>query len=263
MKFRKFTLKHITLISLLPALAVWGVLTALTASDPANAGYTGLASVLVLFATSFALRKYHSSYMKKAERSLYDDCDPYPTIEELNLYLECAGRRVNKTGLRITLAMMLALTGDYDTAEKTLTSFNVGEGSPFSEIAKAGILYDLAALYCAMSLPEHAIDCYERSKEHFAASPESVGGKMRYNGTTDAEIECYKGNTGKALDILDSIDADNRFREVMKTFALAKVHYIAGAREEAISEFDWVAANGGLLACAKESEQIAAAARAV
>lgn len=259
MKFRRFSLKHLTLVSVLPALAVWGVLTVFTYKNPVYAGYNGLIAMGVMFLTSMLLKKYHSSYMKKAERSLYDECDPYPMLDELHLFIECAGKRVNKSGLTVTLGMMLALIGDYENAEKTLRSVNVGENSPLPDAAKAGVYYDFSALYCAMNLPEHAIDCYDKAKEFFAASPESIRYKMTFNGPTDAEVECYKGNTSAALGILDAISPENLLQEVTKAFTLAKVHYIVGERGTAKSEFSWVAKNGGRLALAKESEQIAAA----
>ena len=44
---------------------------------------------------------------------------------------------------------------------------------------------------------------------------------------------------------------------VMRKYTLAKIHYIKGARSEAAAEFAWVAENGGVLACARESDKIA------
>ena len=262
MSFRKFSLKHITLMSVLPAM-IAGIAVALIAyPDPMSSGYGGMTAVAVMFLLSVALRKYHSSHMKRAQASLYDKCDPYPTLEEVKLYIECAGRRVSKLGLTVTLGMMQALAGEYENAEKTFGAFDVGEGSTLPEAAKAGILYDLSALYCAMSMPEHAIDCYDRAKEHFEKTPDSVRSKMLFDGTTDAEIECYKGNIPRAHQILDAMNEDNLFHKVMKTFTRAKVHYIEGKRSDALTEFDWVARNGGRLACARDAAEISAAARA-
>jgi tetratricopeptide (TPR) repeat protein len=240
-------------------LVVWGVLTVLTYKNVIDVGYNGLAAMIVMLAVSMGLRKYHSTFMKRAQRSLYDECDPYPTLEEMRLYIECAGRRVNTTGMTVTLGMMLALIGDYENSEKTLRSINVGEESTLPPAAKAGVFYDLAALYCAMNLPEHAKDCYDRAKEFFAEAPVAAGFKMGFNGPTDAQVECYKGNHSRALDILNAITADNKLQEVTKKFAMAKVHYIIGERAAALSEFDWVSKNGGRLACVGESADIVAA----
>lgn len=259
MKFRRFTLKHITLVTVLPAVVVWAVLTALSLGNVLDAGYNGLAAIAVLFLSSMGFRAYHSKYMKRAERKLYDDCDPYPTIDEVKLYLECAGKKVNKAGLTLTLGMMLALVGDYDNAEKELRSIDVTDSSSLPDGAKAGVYYDLAALYCAMSLPEHAIECYDIAKQKVMSSSERFRSKLSFDGPTDGEIECYKGNHKTALDLLNAIDPVNRLQEVTKQFALAKVHYITGERDTALSEFDWVAKNGGRLAAAKESADIVSA----
>lgn len=259
MKFRKFTLKHITLVTVLPAVVVWAVLTALSLGNILDAGYNGIVAIAVLFLSSMGFRAYHSRFMKRAERKLYEDCDPYPTIDEVKLYLECAGKRVNKSGLTLTLGMMLALVGDYENAEKAMKSIDVTDSSPLPDGAKAGVYYDLAALYCAMSLPEHAIECYDIAKQKFMSSSERFKSKLSFDGPTDGEIECYKGNHETALDLLNAIDPVNRLQEVTKKFALAKVHYITGERDTALSEFDWVAKNGGRLAAAKESAEIVTA----
>lgn len=256
MKFRKFTLKHISIVTVLPSIVIWGVLTALSLGNVIDAGYNGLIAIAVLFISSMGFRAYHSGFMKRAERKLYNECDPYPTIDELNLYLECAGKRVNKSGLMLTLGMMLALVGDYDNAERTMRSIDISDSSPLPDGAKAGVYYDLAALYCAMSLPEHAIECYDLAKQKFLSSSEQFKSKLSFDGPTDGEIECYKGNHSAALDLLNAIDPVNRLQEVTKNFALAKVHYITGERDTALSEFDWVAKNGGRLAAAKESADI-------
>ena len=262
MSFRKFTLKHLTLISVAPAIIVWSVLTVLTYKNVIDVGYSGIAAVLVMLLTSVGLKKYHSSYMKKAERSLYYDCDPYPTIEEVKLYIECAGKKINKFGLLSTLGMMLALVGDYENAEKTFLSIENAEGVKLTDAARAGVCYNMAALYCAMNMPEHAMDSYDRAKDYFEKTPEAFRTRMEFNGPTDAEIECYKGNIPRAHQILDAMNEENLFHKVMKTFTRAKVHYIEGKREEAISEFDWVAKNGGRLACARDAAEISAAAKA-
>ncbi|MBR6918130.1 MAG: hypothetical protein IKN38_08100 [Clostridia bacterium] len=260
MKFRKFSLKHLTLISFIPSLAVWGILTAVNLKDPSSAPFNGLAAFLVLLAASTGLKKYNSVFMEKAKRSLYNDCDPYPMINELTLYAECAGRRADKTALAVSLSMMLCVTGDFVRAEETLLSVDTRESSRVSEAVKASVLYNLAALYCSMNLREHAIDCYDRAKEAFSRAPEHFRNKVTFDSPIDAEVECYKGNIDTALEILDGVRADCRYKMVVKTFSLAKVHYIAGRPREAIDEFKWVAENGGLLACAKEAGEIAAAA---
>lgn len=261
MSFRKFTLKHLTLISVAPAIIVWSVLTVLTYKNVIDVGYSGIAAVLVMLLTSVGLKKYHSSYMKKAERSLYYDCDPYPTIEEVKLYIECAGKKINKFGLLSTLGMMLALVGDYENAEKTFLSIENAEGVKLTDAAHAGVCYNMAALYCAMNMPEHAMDSYDRAKDYFEKTPEAFRTRMEFNGPTDAEIECYKGNHNAALGILANIIPSNALQEITKTFTLAKVHYISGDRDTALEEFDSIASAEGRLACIKESAEIAKAIR--
>ncbi len=260
MKFRKFTLKHITLVTLAPALIVWVVLTALTYRNPVNAGYNGLAAALIMFATSFALRKYNASFMKKAEKKLYDECDPYPTIEELKLYEECAGRRVNKTGISLARAMIQAFAGEYESAENTLRSFIAANDGTRSDL-RAAVLYNLATLYCLMNLRENAVDCHDRAKEASSTFPDHIKEKIRLDMLTEAEIECYRGNGDDALRIAEEVSEDNKMRSVMKTFTLAKIHYITGAKSEAVEEFEWVSENGGRLACASEAAEIAKTAK--
>ena len=194
--------------------------------------------------------------MKKAQQSLYDECDPYPMMSEIKLYLECAGRRINKAGMTLTYGMMQALTGKYADAEATIKSIDVGDASPLPAGAKAGVLYDLAALYCMMDLRALAVDYYDRARALFDVAPDRIRYKMDFNGPTDGEIEFYKGNTDASLGILEAITPDNRFHETTKRFALAKVHYMLGNRERALEEFRWVADNGGRLARAKESRAI-------
>ncbi len=256
MSLKKFCIKHTTLATLIPALVVWAALTAVTLALGVDPSYNGLVAIVVMLATSVGLKKYLQSFMRRAERSLYDDCDPYPTLNEISLYYECLKQNRRTAGLVVTLGMTQTLAGNYEDAEKTFSSLGVEDGSHFPDITKAGILYDLAALYSAMNMPQHAIDCYDKAKERFLEAPEHLRDKMTFNGTTDAVIECYKGNGERALDILDDIEPSNRFQEVTKNFALAKVHYILGERDRAISEFRWVAENGGKLACADESASI-------
>ena len=262
MTFRKFTLKHITLVTLVPAIAVWGVLTAIFYTHPENSAYNGLAGIGVMFLISFGLKKYNSTFMKKAERELYDGCDPYPMLDEIDLYLECASKRANKTGLHVTRAVLLTLAGKYEDAEQLLKSFNTGADSPLPATVKSGVLYDLASLYCAMNMRQHAIESYDRSREIISSEPEAIRQKIPFDGMTSAQVECFKGNADLSLEMLEKIEPENNFHEVMKTFASAKIHYIIGRREEALSEFDFVAENGGKLACAAESEEISRAARA-
>ncbi|MBQ7714240.1 MAG: hypothetical protein IJT70_00040 [Clostridia bacterium] len=260
MKFRRFCIKHTTAATLIPALAVWAILTAVTLGLGIDPSYNGLVAIIVLLLSSFGLKKYLQSYMKRAERSLYDDCDPYPTLNEINLYYECLKQNRRTAGLVVTRGMTQSLVGDYEGAEKTFTSLRVDDSSHLPDITKAGICYDLAALYSAMNLPRHAIEYYDRAKEHFLSSPDHLRDKMTFSGTTDALVECYKGNGERAIEILDGIEPSNRFQKVTKKFAFAKVHYILGERERAIGEFRWVAENGGKLACAGESAVIADAA---
>ena len=256
MNIRKIMIKYAAALTVAPSLAVFAVMTALTWRDPESAMYNGPVALALMLLTSLGLKKYNTYYMKKAQRSLYEECDPYPMISEIKLYLECVGRRVNKTGMILTYGMMQALTGEYDAAEKTIKSINVGEGSPLPAGAKAGVLYDLAALYCMMDLRELAVEYYDRAKSFFDAAPDRIRYKMNFNGPTDGEIEFYRGNADGALDILNSIEPANRFHETSKKFALAKVHYILGERETAMEEFRWVADNGGKLARARESRAI-------
>ena len=258
MNFRKFTLKHITLVTLAPALAVWLILTLFTYRNPAVAAYNGLAAVLIMFATSFALRKYNASFMKNAERKLYDECDPYPTIEELKLYEECAGRRVDKTGLTVMHAMMLAFAGEYASAEDMLRSVNVGDQRSDLNIS---VQYNLAALYCLMNLRQNAVECYDRAMAEASKLPDHVRERMKFDKLTEAEIECYRGNCERAEKIAEQVDESTRLRAVMRKYTLAKIHYISGAKIEAVEEFEWVAQNGGRLACAAEAGQIAKVAR--
>ena len=84
---------------------------------------------------------------------------------------------------------------------------------------------------------------------------------MSFDGPTDAEIECYKGNSGAAIGILENITPSNKLQEVAKEFTLAKVNYIAGKRAAALEGFDWVASVKGRLACIAESAEIAKAIR--
>ena len=261
MNFRKFTLKHITLVTLAPAVTLWLILTVATYSHPENAGYNGLASMAVMFLTSFVLKKYHSSFMKNAELKLYNECDPYPMIDELNLYTECAGRRVNKTGLTVTLAMMTSFAGDHESAERMLRSIDISEKSGASAVTKAGILYSLAAVYCSMDLREHAVDCCDRAKQELLSLPDNMRKKVGYDGVVDAEVQCYKGDPDGAAKALEEIETNNRFNNVIKTFSLAKIHYIGGNRACAVKEFEWVAENGGRLGCASEAAEIAKTAK--
>ena len=258
MNFRKFTLKHVTLVTLAPAIIVWGIIVALTYSQIQYAGYAGIAAMAVMFLTSFALRKYHASFMKKAEEKLYDDCDPFPMAHELDLYLECANRRVDKTGLKITRAIMTSLTGEHEKAESELKDINL---SSAPDSARAGVLYALASVYCAMNMREHAIDFYDRAKDLILSLPDAAQARIKFDGLTDAEVKCYKGFPEEGLRMLDALDADRKYKQVMKAFSHAKISYIAGDKPCAVEEFEWVAANGGRLFCAAESAEIAKTAR--
>lgn len=256
MNFRKFTMKYAAAVTIIPSVAVFGVATALTWNRPDISMYNGMIALAVMFLTSFALRRYNASFIRRAERSLYDECDPFPMLEETKLYLECAGKRINKAGITLTLAMMTALSGDYDEAERKMKSIDVSDTSSLPDGAKAGVFYDLAALYCAMNLRSLAVEHYDRTRALFERAPDRLRYKMNFNGPTDGEIECYKGHGSAALNILNSIDPVNRLQEVTKNFALAKVHYILGERDAALGEFSFVAENGGRLACAKEAREI-------
>ena len=240
-KIRVFIHKHTTLLTVLPAVAVWGILTALTFGNKLAPAYNGAAAMVTMFISSFALKTYQSKFWKEAQRELYQNCDPFPSLSELSLYVECAGRRTRIEGLKMTLSTALSLAGKYKDAEEMLSSLDNGTSEQLPDEARAVIYYNFAALYCAMNMPENAKEKYDRSKELFMTSRKSFSDKMLFNGTTDAEIECYKGNGERALAILSMIEPDNRFQEVLKKFTLAKVHYILGNREEALSEFDWVA----------------------
>ncbi len=258
MNFRKFTLKHVTLVTLAPALVVWGVITALTYSDIRYAGYSGIAAMAVMFLTSFALRKYHASFMKKAEDKLYKECDPFPMAEELDLYLECANRRVDKTGMKIMRAMMLAFAGEYASSEDILRSVEIGDQRADLIIS---VQYNLATLYCLMNLRQNAVECYDRAMAEASKLPDYAKERMKFDKMTEAEVECYKGNCERAEKIAEQIDESTRLRTVMRKYTLAKIHYISGAKSKAVEEFEWVAQNGGRLACAAESAEIAKVAR--
>lgn len=255
MKFRKFVLKHMTLVTLIPAILVWSVVTALTFGNKIGPGYSGASAFITLLATSFALRRYQSSYMKKAERSLYTDCDPYPAIEEVKLLIESLGKKVNKIPLIATLASRISLAGEYEKAESILGSI-LSDNTDLSDRDKAFVYYNFAALYCAMNLRENAVDCYDKSMECFKDIPEIKEKGIEFNGPTDAEVECYKGNGKSALEMLEKMETENRLQEVAKKFSLAKILYITGDRERAISEFRWVAENANRLICAKEARDI-------
>ena len=256
MNVRKIMLKYAGLLTVAPSLVVFVVLTALTWQSPEKAMYNGPIAMVLMLLTSFGLKKYNTYYMKKAQSSLYEECDPYPMMSEIKLYLECVGRRVNKSGMTLTYGMMQALTGEYRDAEATIKSIDVGESSTLPAGAKAGVLYDLAALYCMMNLRALAVEYYDRAKALFNTAPDRIRYKMDFSGPTDGEIEFYKGNTDAALGILEAIRPDNRFHETTKRFALAKVHYMLGNKDRALEEFRWVADNGGRLARAKESRDI-------
>ncbi|MBR0303782.1 MAG: hypothetical protein IJQ80_08025 [Clostridia bacterium] len=255
-RFRAFSYKHTTLLALLPAIVIWCILTALTLGDRVAPAYTGAAATAALFLCALALKRYHAKYWAAAQRELYHNCDPHPTLSELALYIECAGRKRRATGLKVTFSTALALAGKYSDAEATLSALDSGEDGELPTEARAVINYNFAALYCAMNMRENAKEKYDLAKELFLASPASFSDKMPFNGTTDAEIECYKGNGERALKILSMIEPDNRFQEVVKKFSLAKVHYILGEKDAALSEFEWVAKNGNRLACAGEAQAI-------
>ena len=254
MNFRKFTLKHPTLVTLVPAVAVWGIITAFTYSDRIRPFSNGLIAMAVMFLVSIAFRKYNETFMKKAERSLYEDCDPYPMIEELKLYEECAGRRFNRSGLTMTHAMMLAFAGEYERAEEMLRSVEGGDQTPELKIS---VRYNLATLYCLMNLRRDAVEYYDEAMAEAAKFPEHVRERMKFDRLTEAEIECYRGNCERAEEIAEQVDESTKLRAVMRKYTLAKIHYIKGAKSEAAIEFEWVASNGGRLACAAESEEIA------
>ena len=256
MNFRKFCIKHLNLLTVIPSIVFGVALSMIFYPDPAGAAYGGAGAVILMFLISFAIRRFNLHFMKAAEKKLNDECDPYPTIDELKLYIECAGRRMSKTGLNVTLAMMKTLSGDFAGAEELFRSFDVDDASALPDEARAGILYNLSSLYCSMNLPAHAVDCYDRAKALFSSLAESRRERMKFDGPTDAEVECYKGNVSQALEMLGAIEPENRFHETVKRFALAKVLYIAGKRDEARREFDWVAKNGGRLNCAEESAEI-------
>lgn len=260
-KLRRFILKHPQLSLWILPLTVWAVLTALTLSgkislEPSTCTLIALAAMLL---SINAVKLIVGKKRKEAEKALWNDCDPFPMIDELNEQRECMKKQQDQAGIKLSLASALSLAGDYEKAEELLESINVDSSPRYNDAVKTSVFYCFASLYCSMNLPQHAISFYDKAMEHYYAVPDFQRRQLKFPGIVAAEIECYKGNFEKALEDIDDVSTLNKLQEVNKAFALAKILYMNGDIESAKNEFKWVSKNGNKLAAVKESTEILSA----
>lgn len=186
----------------------------------------------------------------RAEKSLREQCDPYPLIRETEDQLSYNHSQTYEQILLIDYCVALRSIGEYQKVLETLERINIDKYAGTLPITKAVFYNNLADIYLCINALEKAEIWHNKSLQILNDLKNEKQKKM-FSTTiqhNSADIAYYKKDYDKSFEILNNNVAETNMREaVNKALLYAKIYIIHDKIDEAKLRLQFVIENGNKL----------------
>jgi tetratricopeptide (TPR) repeat protein len=185
----------------------------------------------------------------RAEKSLREQCDPYPLLKETEDQLSYNRSQTYKQILLIDYCLALRNIGEYKKVLEQLETINIDKYAGTLPINKLVYYNNLTDIYLCMNALEKAEIWHNKSLQLLNDLKNKKQKKMfstiiRHNS---AEIAYYKQDYDKSFEILNNITETNMRDAVYKALFFAKIYIAQGKIDEAKLRLQFVVENGNKL----------------
>jgi len=201
---------------------------------------------------------FKTSLLSKAARSLNEQCDPYPFLNETEDQLSYNHSKIYETVLLIDKCAALANLGEYQKVREILESINIDKYAGTLSLTKFCYYNNLADVYIHFGEIEKAEVWHNKSKQIFDdIKPEkskSIYLSVLQNNA--AEIAYEKKDYDKAQELINSSVVTNFRDSVYKALMIAKIYLAKGEKELAKRKLQYVVENGNKLYCVQIAKKM-------
>jgi tetratricopeptide (TPR) repeat protein len=185
----------------------------------------------------------------RAEKSLREQCDPYPLLKETEDQLSYNRSQTYKQILLIDYCLALRNLGEYKKVLEQLETINIDKYAGTLPINKLVYYNNLTDIYLCMNALVKAEIWHNKSLQLLNDLKNKKQKKMfstiiRHNS---AEIAYYKQDYDKSFEILNNIAETNMRDAVYKALFYAKIYIAQDKIDEAKLRLQFVVENGNKL----------------
>lgn len=183
--------------------------------------------------------------IKAAQKTLWDQCDPYPLLNEIEVQMTYKNSEHFKQLLLIEYSLVLQVIGEYNKAMEKLESVNIENYAKKSPSSRSQYFGRLASIHLCLNDIEKAELNINRSIEILNGEKNKKLKSMslmliQYKV---AELSYLKKDFDKSIEILNSIVERAKINFLHKAFLYAKNYIEQNKIDEAKVELQFVIQN--------------------
>ena len=189
-------------------------------------------------------------FQKRTMQIFYEQCDPYPFLDEIRTQFSYKLPPLHDTSLRINLAMALHNTGETQTAIDVMKNIQVDNKKAINSFSKVIYYNNLSVFYMETGDFAASEEAYRQFLELFTKLHRKAFEKQCNDMIVSAEAEhLYRvGQYAEALEMVKSAQLTTAHARVDGALFRAKCCIALGDQNTARQELNYVIDNGNKLA---------------
>ena len=189
-------------------------------------------------------------FQKRTMQIFYEQCDPYPFLEEIRAQFSYKLPRIHDTSLRINLAMALHNTGETQTAIDVMKNIQVDNKKAINSLSKVICYNNLSVFYMETGEFAASEEAYRQFRELLSKLHRKAFEKHCNDMIVSAEAEhLYRvGQYADALEMVKSAQLTTAHARVDGALFRGKCCIALGDQNTARQELNYVIDNGKMLA---------------
>lgn len=196
--------------------------------------------------------------LREPVEQLYEQCDPYPLMEETQRQLSRQLDGPHRQTLEMNYAVTLRETGEYRKALEILENINIDKFPGITPYVKYTYYHNLCDLNYLLDRKEEARIWHRKFRQIFQDLPPTKARQAHAatNALMEAEILYYEGNHEDALKTVAWLKLPNRIMVLDGAMLAAKCHIALEEPEKARQKLQYIIDNGNRLYIVQESKAL-------